>query len=326
MLHYCTYFDRNYLTRGVALYESLRRHSDPFVLWILCFDDEAHEALQALNLPSVRPIQLADFEREDTALLEAKADRARVEYYFTCTPSLPLYVLAQDPGIEAITYLDADLMFFANPRIVVDQLADASVGIVPHAFPKRLRAKEVYGVFNVGFVFFRNDASGTACLRDWRSNCLAWCYDRLEPGRFADQKYLDAWPGAYPSVQVLRDPGVTTAPWNLSDHRVAATGGTVVTDGERLIFYHYQGFRPLTSWAFDLGLGSYGPADQTVRSLIYRPYVQALRAAEAAVRRLLPEHDGGRGLARRSWPRVAARTIANLARGRLLFVRRERPS
>jgi len=63
MYYFCTYFDSNYLIKGLALYRSLVRHAMPFRLWVLCFDDLAYEALQKLALPEVDPISLRDFEK-----------------------------------------------------------------------------------------------------------------------------------------------------------------------------------------------------------------------------------------------------------------------
>src|SRR3977135_3134158 len=134
MVHYCTYFDRNYLVRGLILYRSLKRHGQPFTLWVLCMDTETYTALDRLKEPMIRPIRLSDFERGDDALLAAKANRSTIEYYFTCTPSLPLYVLGIEPRIEMITYLDADLKFFANPQAIFDELGSNSIGIIPHHF------------------------------------------------------------------------------------------------------------------------------------------------------------------------------------------------
>jgi hypothetical protein len=91
--YFCTYFDRNYLPRGLALYQSLRRHCPAFKLWVLCMDRISHEALTRLELPDVHAIALADYERDDKALLEAKQNRTLIEYYFTCSPSLPLFIL-----------------------------------------------------------------------------------------------------------------------------------------------------------------------------------------------------------------------------------------
>lgn len=37
---YCTYFDHNYLSRGVALHRSLQRHAPGARLWVCCEDRE----------------------------------------------------------------------------------------------------------------------------------------------------------------------------------------------------------------------------------------------------------------------------------------------
>ena len=60
MLYFCTYFDRHYLSRGLALYSSLREHSPPFELHVLCMDEEARGALDALGLPALKTIAIAD--------------------------------------------------------------------------------------------------------------------------------------------------------------------------------------------------------------------------------------------------------------------------
>src|SRR5439155_9587334 len=184
MRHFCTYFDRNYLSRGLALYRSLQALGRPFQLWVLCMDPVCHAALASAELPGIRPIALEDFERGDDALLRAKANRTLVEYYFTCTASLPRYVFREEPGIDLLTYVDADLYFFADPEPLFEELAGGSIAIIEHRISKRLGPLEQYGRYNVGWISFRRDANGMACLEWWRDRCLAWCYDRLEPGRF----------------------------------------------------------------------------------------------------------------------------------------------
>ena len=160
MIHYCTYFDRNYLTRAMALHRSLVRHSPPFTLWALCLDDEAYAALEVLRLEGVRPVRLTELEAADPELLAVKGSRSTVEYYFTCSPSLPRFLMQQHPDIELITYLDADLFFYSSPQPVFDELGDGSVLIVPHRFPEHLRHLEEFGVYNVGLLTFRNDPPG----------------------------------------------------------------------------------------------------------------------------------------------------------------------
>ncbi|MGB7066492.1 MAG: hypothetical protein WBF55_15235, partial [Syntrophobacteria bacterium] len=79
MLYYCTYFDINYLIKGLALYRSLVRQAIPFRLWVLCFDEPTYEILRHLELPEIVPISLAEFEEGDAELLGVKANRSRVE-------------------------------------------------------------------------------------------------------------------------------------------------------------------------------------------------------------------------------------------------------
>src|ERR1041385_2951789 len=125
--HFCTYFDRNYLVRGLALHHSLRQHCPDFELWVLCMDDECYEILSQIALANIRLIALSELEHQFPQLLEAKQTRTRIEYYFTCTPALPLYVFSHNPTIEAVTYLDADLFFFSELTPIYDEIANHSI-------------------------------------------------------------------------------------------------------------------------------------------------------------------------------------------------------
>ncbi|MBR1152656.1 hypothetical protein [Bradyrhizobium sp. JYMT SZCCT0428] len=55
---YCTYFDHNYLSRGLALYHSLQQHEPGARLWVLCMSEACHRILTALDLPDLRPVRL----------------------------------------------------------------------------------------------------------------------------------------------------------------------------------------------------------------------------------------------------------------------------
>ena len=220
-MHYdfCTLFDRNYLFRGLALHESLQRHVRDFTLWVLCMDDVVHDVLVKMDLPQIELISLAQFE--DDELLRAKATRTQVEYCWTCTPSLPLYVLDHVPGIETITYLDADLFFFDDPASAYAEMGGGSVGIVGHRFStEQEHQTQDSGIYNVSFMIFKNDEHARECLEWWRTRCNDWCYKRVEDGKFGDQKYLDDWPTRFAGVVVLQEAGIGLAPWNLSSHRI----------------------------------------------------------------------------------------------------------
>ena len=280
MYYFCTYFDVHYLTRGLALYESLENHCSSFELWILCMDTEAHRALAKLSLPHVRLITLEEFERGDEALLAAKKSRSRIEYYFTCTPSLPLYVFNHCPEARLVTYVDADHYFFSDPRPIFDEMGDNSILLIEHRFPAHLKKWEDRGIFNVGVLSFRRDQEGTACLKWWRERCLEWCYDRIEDGRFADQKYLDMWPRLFSGVKVLQNKGAGLAPWNASNYEIVLNHQQVSVNSDQLIVYHFQGFKQVGRRTYSTGLAQFDLAsNRVIRRHIYRPYLRAILRA-----------------------------------------------
>ncbi len=277
MYSFCTYFDQRYLPQGLALYQSLQQHCPTFQLWILCLDHQTHTALTQRALPNTHLIRLEELEQSDPALLQAKANRTLVEYYFTCTPVLPLFILTRYPAVEMITYLDADLFFFADPEPLYTEIADHSIAISAHRFPPRLRHLEKTGVYNVAWLSFRQDQTALACLRRWRAQCLEWCYDRIEPGRYADQKYLDAWPASFAKVRVLRHKGANVAPWNLDNYHIRAGDNRVWIGEQPLMFFHFQGLERVTDWWYNSNSAHYGTRlSSVVRREIYGPYLRAL--------------------------------------------------
>ena len=286
--YFCTYFDSRYLSRGLALYRSLLRHVGDFELWILCFDQLAYDALVALQLSKVRLVSLDEFERGDHELLAAKSTRSDVEYFFTCTPSWPLYVLAHNEHIDVLGYLDADLYFYSSPESVYEELEAGSLLITAHDFPSDLKVQERYGRFNVGLMLFRHDEYALSALSWWRERCLEWCYDRVEDGRFADQKYLDQWPELFPETRVMRKPAGALAPWNWMNYEISWDRDRIVVNGVKLVTYHFQSVSLHHGRVYTTLLSSYRRMPGRLRRRIYRPYVRELAQMEALVERTLP--------------------------------------
>lgn len=302
MYYFCTYFDHGYLPRGLALYWSLRQHCRAFQLWVLCMDRACYETLSQMRLANVHLITLEEFEESDEQLQRAKKGRTLVEYYFTCTPSLPLFILDRYIAVDRITYLDADLFFFSDPAQIYDEIASSSVAIIAHRYAPKLRWLEKFGIYNVGWLSFRRDANALACLRWWRERCLEWCYDRCEDGRFADQKYLDEWPSLFDNVLVLDHKGANLGPYNLGNYKVGRKVDRIWVDEQPLVFFHFHALKQITGWLYDSHLANYAVRpSRAVRKGIYGPYIRALlnatkgegintkRSSEdvAAIRRLL---------------------------------------
>lgn len=318
--HFCTYFDSNYLSRGLALYRSLRAHCPRALLWILCLDSRCFHVLHSLDLPNTRLINLEDFERDQPELVRTKYDRSLVEYYFTCTSSFILYLLEHNEDIDFLTYVDSDFLFFGDPTKVLADTSRYSISIVSHRFPDKLKfLEQIYGTYNVGWISIRRDSEGLSCLRRWRQQCIEWCYDRVEEGRFADQMYLNEWPERYSSVCIINNPGVNLAPFNLANHNLAVEGDIVLVDGVPLVCFHFFGLKSFHGVVYYLSANKYGAKPSRVLiDRIYEPYLQTMRKIQEeleAASVVLPGVDSIREITERAKKRAIHRTGTRVAGG-----------
>jgi hypothetical protein len=355
-LRFAAILDSGYLTRGLVLHQSLLDVLPTASLEIVCMDDQARELLQRLELDGVGVVDVAELEAYDPALVEARPGRSLGEYCWTVKPSLCRFLFDRHPETDTVVYVDADLMFFADPAHVLAELRDRSALVVPHRAPPGQDWEEDLGTYNAGFVAFRRGDEASSVLAWWRERCLEWCYERVEPGRYCDQKYLDEWPRLSTGVHAAEHVGAGLAPWNASAHELSADGGNVVLDGAiPLVFFHFQSFRLYRGVAARLcriGLlsgryrrvqgkralawsvwASYVVSSDAER-LVYAPYARRLAAAGERVAALGEPLD-------RTFSELGARKMmlevprailpasvkAALRRGRLLPRRREpRPS
>jgi hypothetical protein len=193
---------------------------------------------------------------------------------------LVAHLLAAHRDIAALTYLDADLYFVGDPAPLFDEVAGHSIAIVPHRYPARLaHMTAAFGTFNVGWIWFRRDEQSLACLAWWRERCIEWCYDRVEDGKYADQRYLDEWPQRFSGVRLIQHPGANLAPWNLETHHLSLVDDSVMVDGQPLLFYHFHRLRQIRPWLYAPRLTDFlVPPNALVRQHIYVPYLRALRA------------------------------------------------
>jgi hypothetical protein len=282
--NYCTLFDSNYLTRGLAMYESLKQYSDDFHLYMFAFDDRSYQLLNKMKLPSVTVVSLQEFE--DDELLEIKKNRTAGEYCWTCTPSIIKYSIEQY-SLSHCTYLDADLYFFSSPSVLIEEMGDKSVSIIEHRYTPIYDQTLQSGKYCVQFMTFKNDKHGMAVLNWWQKACNNWCYNRLEDGKFGDQKYLDNWPEKFTGIYELQNLGGGVAPWNIQQYCFTSDSG-VITGEEKLtknkfelVFFHFHALKFLNSNKVDLG--SYAIRNTQI-SLIYKKYLMELSAVNSSLK------------------------------------------
>jgi hypothetical protein len=281
--HFCTYFDRNYLSRGLALYRSLAVHCPEFRLYVLSLDEATHAYLQRAALPGLVSVSVHDLEAHDADLASAKPTRSIVEYYFTATSCWVKYVFQRFADVDLVTYLDADFWFFSSPEPLFTELGMRSIAVVEHRFaPEREAEMAPHGRFNVGWLSFRRTDVGLACVSWWRERCIEWCYDRIEDGKYADQKYLDEWPARFPDLAILQHKGVSVAPWNLETVRIAVDGSVPLVDQQPLICFHFHGLKHVLGPFYESGLRPFrAKLTPSLRQWVYGPYFEQLLGIEA---------------------------------------------
>jgi hypothetical protein len=289
--HFCTLFDRNYLFKGAVMLRSLVQNCAGCSIHVLCMDQTTSTLLRSLDIPGVRTIALADVESVE--VLEAKRDRSIAEYCWTLSSVLLWQVMQNDSSIDLLTYLDADLMFFSDVEPIFAEMGAASILAIEHRYPPERRQFEIYGRFNVQWVSFRRDPAGLACLHRWRSQCLDWCFARIEGEKHGDQKYLDAWPRDFgASFHSLCHVGAGLAPWNYSNYCIRQRGEEVLVDESILIFYHFHQFQILEGGGFNYFSTEYVEGVPPPE-MIYQRYWHALQSTIADVRQIDPTFCAG---------------------------------
>lgn len=246
MLNFVTLFNANYLSRGLVLYHSLLKNCENFHLYVVAFDDATYNYFQKNPLAHLTAIALSQFE--DDKLKAIKHTRSAAEYCWTSTPSTILYCITKF-NLPDCTYIDADMCFYANPKVLIDEMGNNSVLITEHRYTKRYNQSLTSGKYCVQFVTFKNTEDGLIALNWWREACIDWCYNRFEDGKFGDQKYLDKWPIQFKGVHELQHLGGGIAPWNVQQYHFTQNNsklkGTELLSNKQfeVVFFHFHSLK-----------------------------------------------------------------------------------
>lgn len=260
MINFCTYFDKNYLSKFLSLKNSLDKFNFEYTFYALCLDDYSITFFKKNNFENIIIISLNDIEDEYKNLLEVKINREKIEYYFTLTPFLPRY-LSKKKNIKQISYLDSDFYFFQSPEKIINRNIDASVILIQQ------NVSDKYGKYNVGWIYFNFDLEETANIIEiWSSQCLKKCTDIPSKGYYADQKYLDTWIENLKFSRVLQPEYSCLSPWD--------SNISLKKNKDTMIAFHFHGLEINENY-FSSGFHKYNKKnDEEIIERIYKPYIQ----------------------------------------------------
>lgn len=281
MYNYCTLFDSFYLSRGLALYYSLKETTPDFRLYVFPFDKKAATVLREMKLDNLVLVEQDEFENDE--LRKIKVERTRGEYCWTCTPVIIDFCIKKF-NLFQCTYLDADLFFFSSANKLIDEMGTNSVLITDHRYTPRYDQSKTSGKYCVQFISFKNDEAGMEVLNWWRKACIEWCFDRFEDGKFGDQKYLDDWPKRFKGIYDLSNEGAGLAPWNIQQYETLNSNDPLrvrnknTSQDWQVVFYHFHWLRFLGNRRVDMGTYALGT---NVKEVFYQPYIKKLMANHA---------------------------------------------
>ena len=297
MIHFCTLYNSNYAAKGLAMYYSLVEHCPSFHLYLFAFDDQLAVAMKAMQLENLTVVTLKEFE--DEALLAVKPTRTAGEYCWTCSGSTILYCL-KHYDIDACTYIDADLYFYADPTVLIDEMGDDDVLITEHRYTATNDLSKTSGKYCVQFMTFKNTQNGLHVLKWWRNACLDWCYNKMEDGKFGDQKYLDDWTTRFSGIHELQHLGGGVAPWNMQQYTFQRKGQQIICTEKvskkefQLVFFHFHALDCYKKWFIRefkmMGLDHVLTIEN--RKLLYDDYLKELKYCHQEMRKYDKNIDG----------------------------------
>lgn len=247
---------KNYLAQALTLKESFLKYNqnDDFFIYLSDAVDGEHLA-EVVILDNV---WIPDWEK-----MAFKYDV--IEFSTSIKPFCIDHLFSK--GYDKVVYLDPDICVFNSLSVVFDALDKKSIVLTPH----RCEIQNEYvgpiseskvsnvGIYNLGFVGFKNNSVGKVVVNWWKSRLRDHCYNSTEEGLFVDQKWMDFVPGFFPQdVEISQNLGLNVALWNIQERIVVKEGENLYVKSllddskkDELLFFHFSGFNPYTPHKLD---------------------------------------------------------------------------
>jgi glycosyltransferase involved in cell wall biosynthesis len=242
----CTIVAKNYLAHARTLMQSVKLHHPEFERFVLlsdevenCFKPEDEDFTIHLS---------ADLPIPKNSLFHLKYDVMEL-----ATAVKPYYLeqLLRSNRLDAVLYIDPDILLMDKLDPIVEALADANIVLTPHLLSpledtKRPSELDILksGAYNLGFLAIRNTQVVAKMLTWWQKRLYNDCISDVGKGLFVDQRWIDLVPGMYPGVCILQDPTLNVAYWNIAHIEISRRHGKFFANNQPLRFFHFSGFNP----------------------------------------------------------------------------------
>jgi lipopolysaccharide biosynthesis glycosyltransferase len=290
----------NYLAHARTLGDSLREHN-PDLHFVVGLVDRipaqlAPDYLQSFEVIPAEELGLPQFSEMAEKYNVVELNTALKPFYMA-------HLIERDPNVEAVIYLDPDIMVCGSFAPLLDKLKQHNIVVTPHSCTSGDSAVNIHyqqvmlwaGVYNLGFIATSRSEEAQRFLKWWQIRLQDHCfYKPGVAGSFFDQLWVGLAPLYFRGVYVETDPGYNMCYWNhFERHLSLQDGRQVVNDRHDLIFFHFSGYKPEYPDS-SLGVGRPDPIPTFIERPDLRPiyddYRSRLLARDYAMIKSLPWH------------------------------------
>jgi hypothetical protein len=289
MIVVVTICSANYLAHAKVLGDSVVRHN-PGYRFVIGLADRLSDQVSPAFWHPHELIPVEDIGIEELGEMVQKYDVVELN-----TAVKPFFIdyLYRNPEVEAVIYLDPDIMVYSSLAPLVEKLRSYNLVVTPHSFTYDDSPENIYyetgmlgtGIYNLGFLGTSRNEVTFSFLRWWQRRLREYCYYKPGTGIFVDQLWVTLAPLYFSGVCVEKHPGLNMAYWNVFERALSHRDGRYLVNGDHdLVFYHFSSFDPQKPGAMTKRLKSLTKslADRPDLVLIYADYSQRLLAANYA--------------------------------------------
>jgi hypothetical protein len=282
MIVFFTLCSANYLAQAKTLGETLVEHN-PDVHFVIGLVDriEGRVSQEYWKPFELVPVDVLGVEGFDE--LCRKYDV--VELNTALKPFYMEYLYKRDAGVDAVIYLDPDIMVLGSFDRLVLSLQDYNIVLSPHSYTASFSPQaEPYeiamlrtGMYNLGFIATRRNDETLRMLKWWQSRLQKYGYNRAGAGLFVDQIWANFMPLYFDQVLVDKYPGYNMCYWNHFERQVSLVDGKhMVNSVHELVFYHFSSYNPATPENLSNRATSHSLSDRPDLGDIFARYTELL--------------------------------------------------
>ena len=266
---FCTLTSQYHLTFTLTLISKI---SHP--VYILALDEYSYDFFKKIKKKNTRIFHSKNLKNK--RLNDLKLNRNKIEYIFTLKPIFINFLLTNILRINNyLIYLDSDIFLLQNSKYFVKNIKKYSIFLTKHNFSKPNQDKNIYGIFNAGFISIKCDNFGKKYSKLWSNQCIKSCKLDLNNDNkiFADQGYLNFFDKKKSNKVKILDGSIhNLAPWNIDNFKINFEKSILYSNNNKVIFYHFQFYRIFLKYFILPSLHTYKVTNTKHINRLYKIY------------------------------------------------------